>query len=632
MEKVRIQDDLYTHVNQEKLDQLVIPDDLPATGGFNTLHVEVEKLMIDEFNQMCETSTYPNEYLERACTLYKEIKNVKKRDKHGIKPALKYVSILSKLDTIRKFNNKLPELVLNDLPLPINIGVETDMKDTKNHCLMIQGPSVLLPDASYYKEGMEAQKQALLGLWAQMAQLVMAETDLSAEDQAKYIEDTIAFDAILAKLVKTREEWSEYVNMYNPMKVNKVASYLKPLSFKRLLTKLFGYVPEKIIVAEPRYFKAFKEVFNEETFELYKHWAYVTGILSSCTLLSEKLRNLGGIFNRTLSGIKEAAPVEKFAYQLASNMYSEPVGLYYGQKYFGEEAKKDITEIVYQIIDAYKERIATNEILEDATKEKAILKLSKIGVKMGYPDKVRDIFNLLVFNPKDSLFKIVCDLRRIRLQYSFEKLSKPTDPTRWQMPGHMVNACYDPFVNDITFPAAILQPPFYSIKQTRSENLGGIGAVIGHEISHAFDSNGAKCDENGNINNWWTKQDYKKFNKKVEAMVKQFDGIELPWGVVNGRFTVSENMADNGGVAVTLHIMKNMPNASYEEYFKNWARVWCSKAKPEYSALLLKVDVHGPAILRANMAPRNFIEWYETFGVKKTDKMYIAPSKRVVIW
>jgi putative endopeptidase len=200
------------------------------------------------------------------------------------------------------------------------------------------------------------------------------------------------------------------------------------------------------------------------------------------------------------------------------------------------------------------------------------------------------------------------------------------------MPGHMVNASYNPFVNDITFPAAILQPPFYSLKQTRSENLGGIGAVIGHEISHAFDINGAKCDENGNINNWWTNGDKRRFNSKIKAMVKQFDKIELPWGTVNGKFIVSENMADNGGMAVTLAIMARSKDVSYEEYFMNWARVWCMKAKPEYQKLLLSVDVHGPAILRANMQPRNFKEWYDTFGVKKTDKMYIPPKKRIIIW
>ena len=632
MDKVRIQDDLYHHVNQEKLDELVIPEDLPAIGGFNTLHVEVEKLMIDEFNQMSKTGNYPNEHLQRAISLYKQVKNVKKRNRLGIKPALKYVSVLSKIDSIEKFNKKLADLVIDELPLPINIGVETDMKDTKSHCVMIQGPSVILPDATYYKEEMAAQKQAMLSMWSQIASQVLAQTDLSEEQQGQYIADTLAFDARLANLVKTREEWSEYVNMYNPMKVNKVASQLKPLKFKSLLKKLFGFVPEKIIVTEPRYFANFDKVFNAETFEEYKHWAYVKAIMGACSFLSEDLRNLGGAFMRALSGIKEMTPVEKFAYQLSSSIYSEPVGLYYGEKYFGEEAKKDITEIVYQIIDAYKDRIAKNEVLEEATREKAILKLSKIGVKMGYPDKVEEIYSKLVFNEKDSLLKIMADIRKVKVLESFAKLSKPTDPTRWQMPGHMVNACYDPFVNDITFPAAILQAPFYSIKQSRSENLGGIGAVIGHEISHAFDSNGAKCDENGNINNWWSKKDVKKFNKKIEAMVKQFDGIELPWGKVNGRFIVSENMADNGGMAVTLQIMSHTENANYEEYFKNWAKVWCSKAKSEYSALLLNVDVHGPAILRANITVRNFKEWYDTFNVTKKDQMYIAPSKRVVIW
>ena len=461
---------------------------------------------------------------------------------------------------------------------------------------------------------------------------MLEKAGLSPEDQDKYIADTLAFDEMLGGLVKTREEWSEYVKAYNPVKTSRVCSMMKPVAFKRLLANLLGTVPEKIIVEEPRYFKSFGEVFNEENFELYRHWAFVTGLLAGCSYLSEELREIGGSFMRALSGIPSMTSVDKFAYQLASSIYSEPVGLYYGKKYFGEEAKKDITEIVHEIVDMYQKRIKENDFLEDATKEKAILKLSKMGVKMGYPDKVDEFFDKLVFSERASLFDIMMSIRRIRHEHEFGLLDKPVNRDEWAMPGHMVNACYNPFVNDITFPAAILQAPFYSINQTRSENLGGIGAVIGHEISHAFDSNGAKCDENGNINNWWTKNDSKRFQKKINAMIKQFDGIELPWGKVNGKFIVSENMADNGGMAVTLAIMAGMDNASYEEYFMNWARVWCMKAKPEYLQLLLNLDVHGPAILRANMTPRNFDEWYDTFKVKKTDKMYIAPSKRVVIW
>ena len=632
MEKVRIQDDLYTYVNQEKLEELVIPDDKPCTGGFVLLADGVEKIMMKEFNDMDQSNSYANEYLKKAITLFKMAKNAEKKEKDGIEPALKNLSIIDKLDSIKTFDKMYKELFLKGIPLPIKGMVETDMKNTAQHLVYIQGPSTILPDASYYKEEMAQQKEMILGIWTNIAKMIMAKTPLAAEVQEKYIEDTLKFDAVLGSLVKTNEEWSEYVEMYNPMKTSKVASMLKPMNFKTVLKGLFNDVPEIVIVSEPRYVKNFANVFNENTFEEYKHWAYVTGLINSCSLLTEELRDLGSMYYRTIAGIPAVTPIDKFAYQLASGIYSEPVGLYYGEKYFGEEAKKDIVEIVYQIIDTYKSRIKNNDFLEESTKEKAIIKLNKMGVKMGYPDKVEEIYNKLDFNEEDSLFDAVQTLNKINILDNIEKLNKPTNPKHWAMPGHMVNACYDPFVNDITFPAAILQPPFYSINQTRSENLGGIGAVIGHEISHAFDSNGAKCDENGNINNWWTKEDNKQFKKKINAMIKQFDGIELPWGKVNGKFIVSENMADNGGMAVTLEIMSKTEGVSYEEYFQNWAKVWCLKAKPEYLQLLLNLDVHGPSILRANMPPRNFEEWYDTFNVKKTDKMYIAPNKRIVIW
>lgn len=633
MEKIRIQDDLYHYVNQEWLEKAVIPDDKPTTGGFSDLAVEVEKTLIADLNEMCESGNYPNAYLERACNLYKAFKDVKKRSRNGARPALKNLKKIKNLTEIPHLNRNLKEFVLQGFPLPFSIFVTDDMKDTNKHCLFLQGPSVILPDTTYYKEEMAAQKEALLGIWKNMATEVLKCTRLTEEERTLYVEDTVKFDAIIATLVKSSEEWSEYTKNYNPMKTGRVASMLKPINFKSLLKNLFGAdVPETVIVAEPRFLKGFKTLFNAENFELYKHWAYVTELLYVTSFLSEKLRDLGSSYRRALSGIAKMPSTEKYAFQMIGQFYSEPIGLYYGEKYFGEEAKKDVVEMVQEIIDTYKKRVAENDFLADSTKEKAILKLSKMRVKMGYPDKVDEFYDKLTFDAQDSLYDIVVGLLRIRREHSFSKLTKPVNKDLWVMPGHMVNACYNPTSNDITFPAAILQAPFYSIKQTRSQNLGGIGAVIGHEISHAFDNNGAKCDENGNLNNWWTKEDNKKFTQKTKAMIKQFDGIELPWGKVNGAFIVSENIADNGGMAVTLDIMSRMENANYEEYFINWAKVWCVKAKPEYQKLLLSVDVHGPALLRANMPPRNFEEWYTTFNVKKTDKMYIAPTKRVVIW
>ncbi len=632
MENIRIQDDLYMYVNGQTIEKLTIPDDKPYAGGFAELADGVEKTMMAEFAAMTDKKSYPNDYVKKACELYAIAKDEKRKEKDGIAPALRALAILDEVKSVEDFSRLYKTISLKGVPTPINIGVETDMKNTKRRLVYIQGAGVILPDASYYKPEMEAQKTQLLGIWTNVAKMVLAKTDLSPADQEKYVSDALAFDAILGGLVKTSEEWARYVEMYNPMSEGEVAKMLSTLDFGFILNDLFGRVPETVVVTEPRYFGAFETVFNAENLELYKHWAYVTGLLKASSYLSEELRDMGGMYSRALMGVAKMQDIEKFAYNLASGVYSEPVGIYYGEKYFGKEAKKDITEIVYQIIDTYKERIKTNDILGEETREKAILKLSKMGVKMGYPDKVRAIYDKLDFNPSDSLFDIMLSLNATRELDALSKLDKPTEPENWAMPGHMVNACYDPFVNDITFPAAILQAPFYSLSQSRSENLGGIGSVIGHEISHAFDSNGAKCDENGNINNWWTEDDFARFEKKVSAMIEQFDGIELPWGKVNGAFIVSENMADNGGVAVTLDIMSKTDGASYEEYFYNWARIWCEKARPEFLQMILAVDVHGPAMLRANMPPRNFKEWYTTFDVKESDKMYIAPEKRIVIW
>ena len=411
MEKIRIQDDLYTYVNQAKLDELVIPEDMPVAGGFAALSTDVEKLMISEFNTMCKDASYPNEHLAHACTLFKLAKDVKRKKKHGIKPALKNLAILKKLGTMRSYNLHTKELILKDIAMPISIMVEPNMKDTTHHCVMVQGPSVILPDASYYGEGREQQRDMMLNLWSGFAKQVLTIAGHSEEACDALLKDTLAFDALVAKYVKSSEEWSEYVKMYNPMKTGRLAGMVKPLNLKKLLTDLFGYVPEEIIVAEPRYFKNFKEVFNADTFEMYKNWAYVVTLMGSCSLLSEELRELGGAFHRALSGIAAVSSPEKFAYQLASGLYSEPVGLYYGEKYFGEEAKKDLTEIVQQIVATYQKRIATNDILEQATKDKAILKLSKMGLKLGYPDRVEEIYSKLIFDESKSLFDAVSTLR-----------------------------------------------------------------------------------------------------------------------------------------------------------------------------------------------------------------------------
>ena len=335
---------------------------------------------------------------------------------------------------------------------------------------------------------------------------------------------------------------------------------------------------------------------------------------------------------RKLTGVNEMPSTEKQAYRLISATYDQPIGVYYGRKYFGEAARQDTVSIVKEIIETYGERIRKNTFLAEPTKEKAVLKLSNIKIKMGYPDEYDQFYDTLKVTEQESFFEARKKLLKLGKKHELDKLNKPTDRGQWQMPGHMVNACYDPFRNDITFPAAILQKPFYSIDQKPEENLGGIGAVIGHEISHAFDSNGAHFDENGNLFDWWADEDMKTFESLTKKMTQQFDGMPFHGGKVSGELVCAENIADNGGMAVTIEIMHKRQDPDFEAYFKNWGRVWCMKAKEGFVKLLLKMDVHSPAELRANIMPRNFSEWYETFDVKPTDKMYIPEDKRIIIW
>ena len=630
---VRIQDDLYEAVNGEWLKTAVIPEDRPTTGGFAQLDQDVEKIMMEDFRAFAageKTSDIPE--MKYAVELYKKVLDVERRNREGIAPALPVLDRIRKLATPDDLNACAYELLCLGVDLPLQVGVTADMQDARKNSLIVVGPEIILPDTAYYAEDNEAGKQ-LLAAYADMAKKVLAYTPLSEDEQKQYLEDTLAYDALVAKKVKSMLEWSEYYKCNNPMDADEVAGYAAPFDIKRLLTDIYGEnAPKILVVYDPRAVKEMNGYFSAENFDLYVHWAYVKALLKATPYLSEELAALGKTYSRIMKGVEADPSLEKQAYHTASDLYSEPIGVYYGRTYFGEEAKKDVVEMVKKIIETYKLRVRKNGFLAEKTKETAIRKLSTIVIKMGYPDGVREIFSRLVFDEDDSLFAAMMKLYKVLGRDQLEKLLKPVDRTEWLMPGHMVNACYNPTANDITFPAAILQKPFYSLSQSVSENLGGIGAVIGHEISHAFDNNGANFDENGNLNNWWTEEDFAAFKELTKGMIEQFDGIEFHGGKVNGELTVSENIADNGGMGVTIEIMHGLPDPDFRAYFMNWARIWCIKAKEEYIRLLLASDVHSPTVLRANMMPRNFNEWYEAFGVTENDGMYIAPEKRISIW
>lgn len=623
-DKVRIQDDLYNYVNGKWIEKAIIPDDLPATGGFIDLDIDVEKTMLKEFDELSKIKI-DDKLLNYAITLYKKVLNEEDRKK-GLTPLFDGVAIFDKIKTKEDFLNDIFNLWHYSQPLPFTSFVSEDMMEATKYALYINAPSLILPDKTMYSS---PNAEVLLNIYKQMVKAIL--TTLKIENSDELLFKTISFDAKLSKIVKSSEEMADYIKCYNPYPYKKVCEMLD-LNLDNFMIKRFGKIPETIVVYDPKFLENFKNL-TENNFEEYAAWAKVKSIVGDVQLISEELRTLSSQYSNALRGTSEVTALNKYAYRLVNSFYDEVVGIYYGKKYFGEDAKKDVIDLVKNLIQTYKERLSSNNRLSKDTIKKAILKLDTMKIKIGYPDKVSDLYKKLEFNERDSLFEIVSTLTKIKNEYNSSLLFKPVDKSLWVMSGNTVNACYNPSSNDITFPAAILRKPFYSLSQSVEENYGGIGCVIGHEISHAFDNNGAQMDENGNINNWWKKEDYDNFKKKTELMIEEFDGLLLNGEKINGKLTVSENIADNGGVTSSIESLKRVKkNPDFKKFFINYARIWCMKQREEYTKLLLTIDVHGPAYYRANMQVRNFKEFYEAFDIKESDKMYLEPSKRVIIW
>lgn len=632
--KTRPQDNLYLAVNYDYLKTAEIPADKPATGSFNVLAEEVEKNLMAAFADWAsgKTSIPDVPELNKAVELYRLAADFKQRNQLGFSPAQADLDRLLTIEDFADLNNKIAELSVAGFTVPLDFGVDVDMKDTKNHVVATSGPSTILPDTTQY--GTDDGKK-LLEIYHDQSVSLLELAHMSRAEAEAIVELALQYDALIAQFVKSNEEWADYPASYNPYTIDDFAKYFKSLDVKNYLTGIFGKLPTRIIEADPRYLENVEKLINQSTFDEMRAWMIVKFINGVTGSLSQEFRKAGFSYRQALSGVKELASPEKSAYHLADGMFDEVVGIYYGQKYLGQDAKDDVIKMIKKMIRIYQERLEKNDWLSDETKKKAIVKLNALELKVGYPDKIEDIYHRFEITPKKdggNLYQNLRDAKLTSIKYNLEKLDQPVDRTTWNMPGNLVNASYDPSRNDLTFPAAILQAPFYDLNASSSTNYGGIGAVIAHEISHAFDNNGAKFDEFGNMKNWWTETDFKHFEEKTQAEIDLFNGIKYADGKINGKLVVSENVADAGGLSNAIEAAKSEEDVDLEALFENWARVWAMKGQTEYLDMLLKVDVHAPGPMRANVQPQNFDEFYETFGVTEQDGMYLAPEKRVQIW
>ncbi len=627
-----IKDDLYEAVNGEWLKTAKIPDDKPATGGFNDLVDEIDKQLMDDFDAYAAGKEKSDDSrFNEMIKLYRLAKKFDWRKKVGPQPLKRMLASVENLNSYEDYQSQWKNWILAGMPSPISFDIDADMKNATVYALFASSPSLILPDKSYYEAEKKAQHDQLLQLWSSMVEALMDKLGYSKEEAKKIIDDAIKFDALLAPNVKSAEEAADYSKMYNPQTVAELASATDQLDIAAIIKQLVREEPEKIIVTEPEYFKALNKIL-QDNFELFKNWALIRVIRENASYLDDEMREINGRYGRALSGSKKPVSQRKFAFYLARDMFSQVAGDYYGKKYFGPQAKADVHHMVEQMIKVYKGRLTNNQWLSKDTRDKAIIKLDKLGIQVGYPDKIPVLYDQFKVDEEESLIANLNQLTVTANKELFSRWNKPVDRMRWEMSAATVNAYYHPFKNIIVFPAAILQAPFYSLKQSSSQNYGGIGAVIAHEISHAFDNNGSLFDEFGNLNNWWTDEDSAHFKQLAQKMIDEFDGIPFAGQKVNGKLTVSENIADAGGLSCALEAAKTEADFNAQEFFINWATIWRMKATEQYMQLLLSIDVHAPQKLRANIQAENLDDFYTAFEIKPGDEMYRAPEDRVHIW
>lgn len=457
------------------------------------------------------------------------------------------------------------------------------------------------------------------------------------ESTAKALAEKIyEMEKVLASVSLDPHEQGDVNKYYNPYSIQQFDDMFKTVDMKQVLKSMKVDSADKVIVFDVKLAQKGAELLTDTNLNVLKAYSKVQLLMATGGLLSDEFGDAANEFAATLYGVTGEKTDQDIAVAKTTSTMSGYLEQMFAEQHFSPEAKEDVEQMVDKLIATYEERIKSLDWMSETTKAKAIKKLDTMIVKIGYPDKwdtTLDKVAIKTYDEGGSLFSNTFTVTKAYIDNTKAKLDKPVDRTQWVTSVYTVNAFYNALNNEITFPAGILQAPFYDINAKPEENYGAIGMIIGHEISHAFDNNGSAYDENGNANNWWTEEDFKKFEEKNQKLIEFYNAIEIIPGVLNdGQLTLSENGADLGGMAASLQVVSQMSNPDYKAYFESNAEMWKSTTTKEFAAMLSKNDVHSANKVRVNRTIVNFQEFYDTYGIKPGDGMYIAPEDRVSIW
>ena len=632
-----------------------------AIGGWRKAHpLDAEHARngsftdLDEMNQKCileliqEYSSKPQAQGtlgQKIGSLYNLAMDSVRRNREGAAPIQPVLKKIAGIQNRRDYQLVTSQLDARGIScMMFGMGVGADQKDAANNLVGIGQGGLGLGERDYYLSD-DAQVKGVRDAYVKFLTAILTLAGNDAATAQKKAEATMRIETRIAKASYSQVQLRDVQANYHKITYNQLVNDYPGIDWGNLFLAQ-GFPPfSHIDVGQPEPIREVEKILAEESLDDLKAYAEAHAVSSAAGKLDDKFRAAEFEFGSVLSGAQQDRPRWKRATALVSGVLGEPIGKLYVEKYFPESSKQHMLRLVKNLQTALAQRIDEATWMSPATKEQAKDKLSNFIVKVGYPDTWRD-FSGLQIDEKLSLFENMCNVAEfLSHDYINRKVNKPVDKAEWQMTPQTVNAYYNPTTNEICFPAAILQPPFFDPNADDAVNYGGIGGVIGHEMSHGFDDQGSQFDKYGNQNDWWTAADKKNFEARTKVLVDFFSSVEaLPGKKINGKLTLGENIGDNGGLNIAFRALQNDLKANpalnktidgftpEQRFFLSWATVWAGNARPEFIDRQIKTDPHSPAEARVNAALPQIDAWYKAFNVKKGDKLFLDKKKRAHIW
>ena len=646
-EKFRPQDDFYNFVNSKWIENNAIPDDKTRWGVTGVLRENTAKDLLSILNASASNNNLKIASDEaKAVLLFNLIKDTISRNKIGVDPINPFIDRINQTSSINDFQKIMEDFLnlgLGSKPF-ISFSVFSDLKDSNKNALYLSSGQLGL-QRDYYVNNDDDSKNIISKYQKHIARMFILAGFENQEAISKSI-NVVSIEKQIAQATMDKVESRDPIKIYNPRSVDELSMLSKNINWIQYFKNMGIDNLKALIVDDLEYIKNLDKILENNPLENLKDyilWCLID--VSASILTTEMDRANWDFYSKTLRGAKKQEPFDQSSMRVVNSYLPEPLGKLYVAKKFPPKAKEQIVELVDNLVIAYRKRIEKLIWMDEPTKLKAFEKLEKIKYKVGYPDKWEDFSELdMSENSTKSYFEAFQKIRKFYLKDDLSDLDKPVDKSKWFMSPQTVNAYYSPLFNEIGFPAAILQPPFFNYNADAAVNYGAIGAVIGHEISHGFDDSGADFDANGNLVNWWTENDLQEFNSLGDKLAEQYSAIEvLPDVFINGKFTLGENIGDLGGVHAAFdalqiyHDKYGEPDkidgySAKQRFFIAYARSWRSNIREQSLRNQIKSDPHSPGYNRGNQPLKNMDEFYSAFKVKEGDSMYLEPSKRVYIW